>query len=177
MQKCGSALWLFGYGSLIWRPDFEYEERRAAWVQGWRRRFWQASPDHRGTPAFPGRVVTLAPESGALCHGAAYRLRAAAAEKVLARLDERESGGYQKRPVRLCFADGVSVMGITYIAGAENPNYAGPAALAEIAAVARRARGKSGANREYVFALAAALRALPAHCPHTFALEKMLKQH
>src|SRR5690606_19916645 len=64
--------WIFAYGSLLWRPDFPYNQRRRAAVRGWRRRFWQASPDHRGRPEAPGRVVTLIAEADALCHGLAF---------------------------------------------------------------------------------------------------------
>ena len=50
-------MWIFGYGSLIWRPDFAFEESRIAVLMGWRRAFTQGSPDHRGTPRAPGRDI------------------------------------------------------------------------------------------------------------------------
>ena len=53
------GVWLFGYGSIIWRAGFPYRERRAARLRGYVRRLWQGSHDHRGTPDAPGRVVTL----------------------------------------------------------------------------------------------------------------------
>jgi len=86
--------WIFGYGSLVWRPAFAFAERRPARLEGWARYFWQGSTDHRGVPGAPGRVVTLVPESGATCWGVAYRLDPASAEDTLARLDHREQGGY-----------------------------------------------------------------------------------
>ena len=67
-------IWLFGYGSLIWKADFDYLERRPAAITGWARRFWQGSHDHRGTPEAPGRVATLIRAEGAVCHGMAYRI-------------------------------------------------------------------------------------------------------
>ena len=68
------ALWIFGYGSLVWRPSFPFAERRGAWIDGFARRFWQGSTDHRGVPGAPGRVVTLEHATGARCFGAAYRI-------------------------------------------------------------------------------------------------------
>ena len=67
-------MWVFGYGSLVWRPALPFCERGVGFIEGWVRRFWQGSMDHRGVPEAPGRVVTLAPEPGAECWGVGYRV-------------------------------------------------------------------------------------------------------
>jgi glutathione-specific gamma-glutamylcyclotransferase len=76
------SLWIFGYGSLIWRPDFDYLERRRTRLHGWQRRFWQGSHDHRGIPERPGRVVTLVRAHDGYCDGMAYRVERDTAERV-----------------------------------------------------------------------------------------------
>jgi len=83
-------VWLFGYGSLIYKADFPFLERRPATIRDWARRFWQGSHDHRGTPDRPGRVVTLIQTPGALCTGMAYRIT----PDVFEHLDHREKNGY-----------------------------------------------------------------------------------
>ncbi len=87
-------LWVFGYGSIIWRVDVPYIERRPAYIKNWCRRFWQGSTDHRGTPSNPGRVVTLIRQPGEICWGRAYRVNRKYKAEVLASLDHREKGGY-----------------------------------------------------------------------------------
>jgi hypothetical protein len=82
-----ATVWIFAYGSLIFRPGFAFTERRRAFVRGFARRFWQASPDHRGVPDAPGRVVTLVPAETATCGGCAYTVPAAHAAEVLDALD------------------------------------------------------------------------------------------
>jgi cation transport regulator ChaC len=153
--------WIFGYGSLIWRPTFPFAARRRAFVEGYARRFWQGSTDHRGVPGAPGRVVTLVPLSGARCHGVAYAIGAAALDAVVSHLDHREKGGYSRHAVAL-HLDGhaAPVPGLVYIGAETNADYLGPAPIEELAAQIRAARGPSGTNVEYVLRLAEALREL-----------------
>ncbi len=170
------GVWIFGYGSLVWRPDFAYAESRPALIDGWARRFWQGSTDHRGVPGAPGRVVTLIEAPGEACWGMAYRIAGGDRDRVLAKLDYREKGGYRLADVSIRFAgpDGGAADGLVYLATAENPNYLGPAELADIAAQVRASCGPSGDNVEYVLRLAGALRALGAEDDHVFALEALL---
>ena len=155
-------MWVFGYGSLVWRPSIPFVEREPAWIGGWARRFWQGSTDHRGVPGAPGRVVTLVEEPGAVCWGMAYRVEAAERDAVLATLDHREKGGYDRREVTIHFRARDPVAGLVYLATPDNPNYLGPAPLDAIASQVRAASGPSGGNVEYVESLARALREMDA---------------
>ena len=171
-----APLWLFGYGSLIWRPAIPFVERRPASARGYARRFWQGSTDHRGVPEAPGRVVTLLPSAGDRCEGVAYRVPDHEAEAVLATLDIRERGGYVRLDltIDLRAPDIADVTALTYVASPDNPDWLGPAPLAEIARQIARSRGPSGPNREYLLRLAAALREQGADDPHVFDLEREL---
>lgn len=168
--------WVFGYGSLIWRPTFPFDERAVGWIQGWARRFWQGSTDHRGVPGAPGRVVTLVREPGARCTGVAYRLPAGEREAILAGLDHREKGGYARHTVDVHVAARTEPLhALVYIATEANAEYLGPAAPAAITAQVRGAHGPSGSNVEYVLRLAEALRAIDAEDEHVFALAEALR--
>ncbi len=170
------ALWIFGYGSLVWRPSFPFVSRRPAYLLGWVRRFWQASTDHRGLPGAPGRVVTLIAAPGERCDGLAYHVAPEHVAQVFGELDHRERGGYERRQVTLHFdgpAPSVTDAWL-YRATSRNPNYLGPAALPEIARQVRGASGPSGHNVDYVLRLASALRELGARDPHVFALEALV---
>jgi cation transport regulator ChaC len=169
-----TALWVFGYGSLVWRPAFAFAERRTAWIGGFARRFWQGSTDHRGVPGAPGRVVTLLPEVDARCFGVAYRVPETDVASVLTGLDHRERGGYDRHSLDLHFSDGANTRGLVYIATPANPNYLGPASLDVIAAQVARACGPSGSNAEYVRELARSLREMPAEDDHVFALDALV---
>jgi glutathione-specific gamma-glutamylcyclotransferase len=168
-------LFVFAYGSLIFRPSRFFGPRRAALVRGYRRAFRQASPDHRGTPEDPGRVVTLLREEGATCGGALYEVADAHVDAALVELDDRESGGYDRADV-LAEVSGehAPVRAVTWIAPPENRHHLAPAPLASVVEVVRRARGKSGENREYVVRLADALRSLGWSDDEVFALEAAL---
>lgn len=162
------SVWLFGYGSLIWKADFDYLERRPASIRGWTRRFWQGSHDHRGTIDAPGRVVTLVPEPEAICHGMAYRI----SPRVFEPLDIREKNGYLRVITQMTFDDGDQAEGVVYLAGEDNAAYLGPAAEQEIARQIAESHGPSGPNRDYLLNLAGALRELDVDDPHVFALER-----
>ena len=168
--------WIFGYGSLIWRPAFAFDLRRKAAVRGWRRRFWQASPDHRGVPAAPGRVVTLIPDPDAVCWGVAFRADPQRWSAIVSELDQREQNGYAQATVEIVFENGARAAALTYIASAGNPSFIGPAPLADMARQIQYARGPSGSNREYLERLAAQLRLLNIHDEEVHALLGALGQ-
>ena len=165
-----ASVWLFGYGSLIFKADFPYIERRPAYIGGWARRFWQGSHDHRGTETAPGRVVTLAPEHGAVCHGMAYLVT----PEEFAHLDHREKNGYLRLATDMHFDDGSSAEGIVYIATHDNAAYLGPASERDIARQIAGASGPSGPNSEYLLRLAQALRELGKPDAHVFEIERHL---
>lgn len=165
------AIWLFGYGSLIYKVDFPHLERRRARLHGWARRFWQGSHDHRGTPEAPGRVVTLVRDAASVCVGMAYRVT----PDVFAHLDHREKNGYVREPVELVLDDGTPIEAVVYVANPGNEAYLGPADEDAIARHIATARGPSGENREYLLHLADALRALGSDDAHVFGIERALR--
>jgi len=166
-----ASVWLFGYGSLIYKADFPYLERRPAHITGWTRRFWQGSHDHRGTEAAPGRVATLVSEPGAICHGMAYLVT----PEEFAHLDHREKNGYLRLATEIVFEDGSSHEGLVYIATEENAAFLGPASERDIALQIARSCGPSGPNSEYLLELAQALRELGRNDPHVFEIERHLR--
>ncbi|NEZ04999.1 gamma-glutamylcyclotransferase [Wenzhouxiangella sp. XN201] len=172
-QQARDGHWVFGYGSLIYKVDFPYRQREVASIEGYARRFWQGSHDHRGTPDAPGRVLTLVPEPDHVCLGMAYLVDG----EVFAHLDHREKNGYERRQVSIRLRESdLSVAGTVYFAGQDNPAWLGPADASEIARHIGRSRGPSGSNRDYLLKLARALRELGAEDSHVFELEQYLLQ-
>lgn len=164
------AVWVFGYGSLIWNPGFDHAERVRARIDGHARRFWQASHDHRGTPSSPGRVATLVAVTSDSCEGMAYRIAHASAHEVLALLDLREQDGYRRVNVKTHLADGRQVESITWVAAAENPSWAGERPMVEMARQISERHGPSGSNADYLLTLAEHLDELSIDDAHVQAL-------
>lgn len=168
-------VWLFGYGSLIYKADFPFLEKQPASIQGWARRFWQGSHDHRGTPEAPGRVVTLVEAPDEVCGGMAYRVT----PDVFAHLDHREKNGYLRLAIDMVFTQSVdsapATQGLIYIAAADNAAYLGPASTADIVSQIARSHGPSGPNDEYALRLAAALQELNVRDPHVEAIARELQ--
>jgi cation transport regulator ChaC len=171
------ALWVFGYGSLLWRPGFPFVERCPAFVEGYVRRLDQGSPDHRGTPERLGRVATLVAAPGGRCGGAVHRIPDADAEAVLAALDVREQGGYDRLELRATTLETPPrhLSALTWVATPDNPYHLGPAPFAEMAAQIRAAVGPSGANLDYAMALDRALSALGFVDPHVAGVVAALR--
>ncbi|MCB9615874.1 MAG: gamma-glutamylcyclotransferase [Sandaracinus sp.] len=169
------STWLFGYGSLVWRPDFPYLRAESGYVRGWARRFWQASHDHRGVPEAPGRVVTLVRDPASICWGRVYEIDPEVWENVARGLDHREKDGYARHGERVWLSDDTTVDALVYVATPDNPSFLGDAPLEAIAAQVRGARGPSGSNVEYVIELARALRAMGAADPHVEALAEAVR--
>ncbi|KAB2023883.1 hypothetical protein E1A91_D06G051200v1 [Gossypium mustelinum] len=159
------AMWVFGYGSLIWKAGFNYDDRLVGFIKDYRRVFYQGSTDHRGTPEYPGRTVTLEPAPGEVCWGAAYKIsKEEDKEAAITYLEVREKQ-YDKKAYVDLFTDPLAttpaISGVmVYIASPDkklNPNYLGPASIEDIAKQIVRAEGPSGPNREYLFQLEKAL--------------------
>ncbi|KAL6217141.1 PREDICTED: putative glutathione-specific gamma-glutamylcyclotransferase 2 [Fragaria vesca subsp. vesca] len=159
------VMWVFGYGSLIWKAGFNFDERVVGFIKDYRRVFYQGSTDHRGTPEFPGRTVTLEPAEGEVCWGAAYKISKKEDQEIaLEHLEVREKQ-YDKKAYLDFFTEPTAttpaLSGVmVYIASPDkkrNVNYLGPASIEDIAKQIVEAKGPSGPNREYLFKLEEAL--------------------
>ena len=152
MALGGHDLWVFGYGSLMWRPEFAYEEAQHARLLGYRRCFCIYSVYHRGTHERPGLVLGL--DRGGACEGIAYRVAAARAEATTRYLRAREqvNGVYREThvPVELLVGPHREVLALTYIVERAHPNYAGRLPLAVEAGIIHGSCGRSGANLDYL---------------------------
>lgn len=148
-------MWVFGYGSLIWNPEFPVVEARIARLWGWHRSFCMWSIHHRGTPQSPGLVLALDEVDGGWCDGVAFRVAEGAEEETLAALRAREliSSAYLERVLQVELAeDGIKVDAIAYVVDPAHEQYCGGLPLTEQARIIARATGGRGTNRDYLLA-------------------------
>jgi len=147
------GFWVFGYGSLMWRPGFPFVERCAAKLADHRRSFCLDSVRYRGTHVKPGLVLALEPKQGMLCCGVAYRVGAKDAVETHAYLRDREMdrGSYFETFQTLELADNRRVEALCYVINPDNPDYRRDLSLEQKARIIAEAIGPAGANCDYLF--------------------------
>ncbi|MDO9641394.1 MAG: gamma-glutamylcyclotransferase [Pseudotabrizicola sp.] len=156
------TMWVFGYGSLIWNPEFPVAETRIARVQGWRRSFCMRSIHHRGSETDPGLVLALDSAAGHHCDGVTFRVAPGAEADTLALLREREliSSAYLETQVQADWPDGGGCTALVYVIDPDHWQYCGGIALEDQAQIIARASGGRGMNRDYLWSTAAHLATL-----------------
>lgn len=152
-QSCAKDLWVFAYGSLMWRPDFAFSEVRPALLRGYHRALCIYSHVYRGTPKRPGLVLGL--DFGGSCRGRVFRVENGIAEDVLAAIDEREISYsvYVRRRVPVAFLDRPReprFAAHAYVVDRRGPQYARNLPLGRIVELIRQGRGQTGTSREYL---------------------------
>lgn len=161
------SLWIFGYGSLVWKPDFRFRRSQVGYIRGYKRRFWHGDNFHRGDDDMPGRVVTLIEDDDESTWGVAFEVTGSQVEESLKYLNVRETvcGGYATKMVDF-YPEGENqppVQALVYIATSDNPLFLGSASPEVIGAQIAVCRGKTGHNLEYLLRLAQFMR---TSCPH-----------
>lgn len=185
-QEHQDDIWIFGYGSLIWKIDFPCIDWQRGYICGYLRRFYQHSIDHRGVHVKPGRVVTLIPAKPQdRVYGVAYRVSAKDKETVIKHLDFREKNGYERCSVPFhVFPEDTTKKTIDiviYIATPENVSWAGDEEQSKPDNIAEQiftSAGPSGRNREYLFNLSLSMDYLfpGVHDDHLIELEAAVRK-
>ena len=154
IEQNGEDLWVFAYGSLMWRPGFDFLDRRPARLVGAHRALCVYSFVHRGTPEKPGLVLGL--DRGGNCRGIAYRVAAGKRDATIAYLREREQVTMVYREaMRSVWLDDdpqQRVPALCYLVDRGHEQYAGPLTLEQQLHFVRQGHGRSGNNRDYVLA-------------------------
>jgi len=145
-------IWVFGYGSLVWRPGFEFDHKEIATLSNYARSFCMWSIHHRGTPENMGLVLALDHCDGETCDGIAFRVSADKAARVLDYLREREliSSAYLEIQTDITLQTGEVVTAYTYVIDSNHEQYVNSLTLDDQARVISQAVGGMGPNTEYL---------------------------
>jgi glutathione-specific gamma-glutamylcyclotransferase len=169
-------LWVFGYGSLMWRPGFEFLEQVPARLIGEHRALCVYSFDHRGTPEKPGLVLGL--DRGGACRGIAFRVAATRRDEVIGYLRGREQTTHVYREVmRSVWLENEPrnrVAALAYVVDRGHVQYAGRLSLPEQLRYVRQGHGRSGNNRDYVLETVRSIEAQGLRDPQLHQLALML---
>lgn len=154
-------MWVFGYGSLLWNPGFEYEEKVIASLPGWHRSFCMRSIHHRGTDEKPGLVLALDEMAEAHCHGLALSVAPDRHAWTLDYLRERElvSSAYLEKQLPIDLQDGRQVEAVTYVIDPDHVQYCS-LEMEEQAQIIATAVGGKGPNTDYLHNTASHLHGL-----------------
>jgi cation transport protein ChaC len=165
-------IWVFGYGSLVWNPLFDFVERRCATLYGYHRRFCLWSIGSRGTPECPGLVLGL--DRGGACRGVVFRISRASASRELLLLWRREMviGAYEPRLTTVRDASGREIRAIAFVVRREHGSYAGRLPAQRVAETMSVARGALGPSSEYLQRTVEALAAHGIRDAHLFDLHR-----
>lgn len=172
--KPGQDVWVFGYGSLVWRPEFEFTERRHAVINGYHRALCLWSRVNRGTPERPGLVFGL--DIGGSCRGMAYRIAASQVPDTLHALWQREmpSGAYIPKWMNCRSAQG-AIQALTFTIDRSKQAYVRGLTKEQLLAIVQGAHGTYGPCTEYVLETAHALKRAGIHDKKLEALSRELQ--
>jgi glutathione-specific gamma-glutamylcyclotransferase len=155
----GRDLWVFGYASLLWNPEFTFDAHHGAFVRGWHRALRMASRINRGTPERPGLVFALLP--GGSCHGAVYRVPRAQAADALEALWQREmpTGVYDPRWLQCRTSSSAQgqVQALAFTLSRKSPQHIGRLSEPQLLDILRHARGRYGTTLDYLLTTARTL--------------------
>ena len=176
-QAASGDFWVFGYGSLMWRPGFDFIEQVPARLIGEHRALCVYSFDHRGTPEKPGLVLGL--DRGGACRGIAFRVAASRREATIAYLREREQTTHVYREVmRSVWLENearLRVSAMAYVVDRGHVQYAGRLTLTEQVRYVRQGHGRSGNNRDYVLSTVKSIEAQGFRDPKLHQLADLLR--
>jgi cation transport protein ChaC len=173
--RATEPLWLFGYGSLIWKPEIEHDEERVALARGWHRSFCMKMTRWRGTKEYPGLMMAL--DSGGQCKGVAFRLVDGDRRQALDRLFRREvtlkPTSYRPRLLQLATDKG-PLRALAFVINRQGTTYAGPLSEDEVVERLATSCGHWGSGADYLYNTVKNLEARGIHDTHLWRLQQLV---